>query len=235
MSIISNQYGRFEYFEYDCIGNNIASGRFWDECLRPYMDALEKGEVYVDVGANIGFFPVYLGGRGVICHAFEASKELYELLTSNMVSNPHPPDCVAYNIALYDKEETLVLHKDWKQWTAVKDGRMDYEKTANSGWLCLVPETIGDNCDKFEARTLDSFNIENVRLLKIDTQGCDLRILHGAKQTILKSKPVVLFEYEDFVSVVHGDTFDKYEKFFLDINYTIKRIGDVEWVGEPHV
>ena len=231
MSYVESQYGKFNYFPLDCIGMYISRGVFWDECLRPYMDALQPGDVYIDVGANIGFFPVYLGKRGIDCHAFEASPELADMLNSNLVLNG--VDGKVYNVALYDHETDLVLHRDWRAWAAETNGKPDYNRSGNSGWLCLVPEEIGEQYNKFHARTLDSYGIADVKLIKIDTQGCDLRVLHGAKATISTYRPVVLFEYEDFVSVVHGDTWDKYEEFWKDLNYNIKRIGTVEWVAEP--
>jgi hypothetical protein len=36
-----------------------------------------------------------------------------------------------------------------------------------------------------------------VSLIKIDTQGYELNILIGAKETIRRCKPVILFEHED--------------------------------------
>lgn len=232
MKRVTTEYGTFDYFPLDCIGGTIATGKFWDECLRPYMDVLQAGDVYVDVGANLGFFPIYLASRGVVCHAFEPAPALYELLVSNISLNNQSVLCHLYKTALYDRETTLVLHSNWKALTAY-DEQMDYEKASNSGLLCLVEQGRGDECRKFEAKTLDSFKIEDVKLLKIDTQGCDLRILHGAHGTIETYRPVVLFEYEEVVSVAHDDDFDKYAAFFRGIGYNIKRLGDVEWAGEP--
>lgn len=230
MKDVVTPYGSFTLFPSDCIGTIIASEAFWDECLRPFMDALQPGDVYVDVGANIGFFPVYLGKRGVVCHAFEAAPEVYEVLCENVRRNGLTANL--YNVALYDHETDLVLHRDWKNWTAVVNEKMDYQSATNSGWLCLVPEAIGDASVKFHAKTLDSYHIQDVKLLKTDTQGCDLRILHGARTTIETFHPVVLFEYEGFVSEVHGDTFDKYVAFFEELGYGVRQIGDVEYVAE---
>ena len=43
-------------------------------------------------------------------------------------------------------------------------------------------------------RTLDSFNIENVGLIKIDIEGYELKAIKGAEQTIKSSWPVIIVE-----------------------------------------
>ena len=234
MKYTSSEYGKFWYFDVDCIGSYISSGHFWDPCLKPYLDELKPGETFVDVGANFGFFPVYMGKRGVLYHAFEASPELCEVMKMNLTDNDVTSLGMVYCQALYSEERDLVLHRDWRRWCVAGSDKLDYENSWNSGWLALVPEEIGDNFAKYHALPLDKFGIPNVKLLKVDVQGCDLRVLEGARKTISIYRPTILFEFEDFVSVVHGDTWDKYEKFLCtDLNYKITRIGNVEWVGRP--
>src|SRR5271157_4997304 len=199
--IVNTQYGIFKVFPPDVIGKAITRGEFWDACLRPYMDVLQPGEVFIDAGANIGFFPVYLGKKGIICHAFEASPSVYEVLCKNIQMNGLLNDVSVntYNVALYDKETILCLHKDWRKWpeaTVDSNDKLDYTRSFNSGWLCLVPEELGDSHISFNTKTLDSFEIKNVKLIKVDVQGCDLRVLYGARETIKKYRPVILWEYE---------------------------------------
>jgi len=47
---------------------------------------------------------------------------------------------------------------------------------------------------KTRVRSLDSFNLENVGLIKIDTQGYEIPVLLGAKQTIMRCKPRLIIE-----------------------------------------
>jgi FkbM family methyltransferase len=81
------------------------------------------------------------------------------------------------------------------------------EKKANlqvtmekDGWNnTIVPNKKGDK--SIELITLDELlfqnkiEIENIKLLKIDTEGFDTIILRGALETIKKSNPVIYFEY----------------------------------------
>jgi FkbM family methyltransferase len=49
---------------------------------------------------------------------------------------------------------------------------------------------------KVQTRTLDSFSLVDVGFLKIDVEGHELAVLHGAQETITTSRPVVFVESE---------------------------------------
>ena len=51
--------------------------------------------------------------------------------------------------------------------------------------------------DVVPVQTLDSHHFENVGLIKIDTQGHELRVLRGGIETLEKNKPVVVFEINE--------------------------------------
>lgn len=43
-------------------------------------------------------------------------------------------------------------------------------------------------------RTLDSYNLEQIDLLKIDCEGYELRVIEGAHKTIMLNRPVIVIE-----------------------------------------
>lgn len=61
----------------------------------------------------------------------------------------------------------------------------------SSGDTGVEPDGEGVKVDQ---RTLDSFNFESVDLIKIDCEGYELFVCHGAEQTLLRCKPVVIVE-----------------------------------------
>jgi len=115
--------------------------------------------------------------NNVPVHAFEPSPVPFELLKS--YEKDYPDLLKTYPVALGDTEKVgqLLLH-------------------SNAGHNSLSEpyrDFTGDTL-KVNIRTLDSFNLQNVGLIKIDTQGYELQVLLGAKETILKNKPRLIIE-----------------------------------------
>ena len=62
--------------------------------------------------------------------------------------------------------------------------------------------------------TIDSLKLENVGLIKIDTQGCELHVLRGAAKTIERCHPVIIFEHELQLARAQGWELAECEEFF---------------------
>lgn len=233
MLFAETQYGKFHYFQSDDIGRRIAGGEFFDEHLKPYLDRLKEGDVFVDVGANIGFFSVYAAQRGAIVFAVEPAEDVIDVLSQNIVDNGVADRVTLICCALYDSTTELGINPDWKDWVPTADGKIDYEKSPNSGGLSLVKGT------GYKAYPLDQYRIPRISLLKIDTQGADLRVLLGASETIYRCRPVVCFEFEDGGTGKNasGDSLDDFMRFFAFRSYNVTKIHDgmhgSDFVAEP--
>ena len=59
-----------------------------------------------------------------------------------------------------------------------------------------------------DARTLDSFEFDAVDLIKLDIQGAEYAALVGARETIMRHRPVVLVEEKAF-STAHAEYIKK--------------------------
>ena len=71
--------------------------------------------------------------------------------------------------------------------------------------------------------------LARVALIKVDTQGADLRVLHGAQDTIRRCQPVVLFEWERDLSAQHGATLETFHSFFADLNYDVTVLQETSY------
>ena len=70
-------------------------------------------------------------------------------------------------------------------------------------------------------RTLDSYNFQNVDIIKIDVEGFEIPVLNGAKQTILSQQPVIQIEGNDS-GKKYGRS--KIDIFNLLVSWGMKRV-----------
>ena len=78
---------------------------------------------------------------------------------------------------------------------------------------------------------------EEVGLIKVDAQGCDLRALVGLRKTIERCRPGILFEFEEGLARLQGDSWLHYEGFFNMLGYGLEEQEKVgyknNWVAVP--
>lgn len=73
--------------------------------------------------------------------------------------------------------------------------------------------------------TIDSLNIqEPVSFMKIDIEGADLFALQGARETIMKNRMPIIFEFSQHMQNVFNTNFGEYVNFVNSINYRFEEI-----------
>lgn len=155
---------------------------------------LRPGDVFVDVGANIGMLSLYAarivgaGGRVISCEPNPYSAlNLVELLRANGMLDRLTllplaigggPDIVPLSISTFAAPtmgRSSIIHKDPGAVALnVATGRLD-------DWADKLP---------------------GVRLLKIDVEGAELGVLKGARRMLSQFRPTVCLE-------IHGIYFDR--------------------------
>jgi FkbM family methyltransferase len=161
--------------------------------LQDYLFFDGRG-TYVDVGANIGLTVIPLAKiRGISCYAFEPDPRNYDYLRRNIVGNGMEKKVVAFHCALFSEA-----------------GKMEFELSSdNAGDHRLrvrPPSENGDNAlgeqnrkvVVVDVQTLDNVlnanELEKPLVLKIDTQGAEVRVLQGARR-LLESVSCLIIEY----------------------------------------
>jgi FkbM family methyltransferase len=150
--------------------------------LFPKYNIKPKGVLHV--GANIGEeAPVYhqLGVENVAW--FEANPEIFERLKTNLSDYPNQ---IAYNYAIGDKNEKVVLHvsNNGSQSSSVLE--LGTHKTQH-------PEVFYTHDVEVEMRTLDGFKFPfEMDFLNMDIQGYELHALKGMGDMIKDFKWVYI-------------------------------------------
>jgi FkbM family methyltransferase len=145
--------------------------------------------ILIDIGANIGDTVALARTQGefpIVC--IEGDKEYFKLLSENLrqFSNVYA----------------------FQNFLGETDKNISGSTISNDGTLKIVSKN--ENIEAIKIITLDSFLETNPafktsKLLKIDTDGFDVKILKGAKNFISNTKPIIFFEYDAKLLTEQGD------------------------------
>jgi len=86
--------------------------------------------------------------------------------------------------------------------TALSDGNgeRDFVHDLDNPGLSRLSDTARkthhENVSTVTTRTLDSYGIQNISLIKIDVEGHELEVVKGAHATLLRERPILLIESE---------------------------------------
>jgi FkbM family methyltransferase len=146
-----------------------------------FKRVIEPGDVIVDVGANIGthtvFFAKATGITGQV-YAFEPQRLMFQTLCANLALNSLV-NVFARQAAVSDAPGELAV-PTLDPWVEQNFGGMQLGKV-NAGEAVPVI-------------TIDSMNLPNCHLMKVDVEGMELAVLKGAEKTIRKYQPVLYVE-----------------------------------------
>ena len=144
--------------------------------IQATLDICRARRLAVDAGAHVGFWSYYLALAFQTVHAFEPA----ELFAFCFERNVRAKNVVLHRVALGEEEGSVQIE-------TVAD---------NTGATHVVPAAQGS----VRMRRLDDYKLENVDLLKVDVEGYERRVLGGARETLVRCKPVVIVEQKDFAS-----------------------------------
>lgn len=178
----------------DLLGRAVRAGKYELELIEVARVLLSDrpGGVVVDVGANIGTFTLPLA-KAFAQHrfeCFEVQRVVYHQLCGGIALNALA-NVRARNVGLSDARESVEV--------AVPD----YTTESNVGAFSLDDDVRANGCEcasvgateRIELFTLDALAVRNVRLVKLDVEGMEERVLKGALETLRASNfPPLIFE-----------------------------------------
>lgn len=168
------------------------SRRLRDEGIwEPYetalvLAALQPGNVFVDVGANIGYYPVIAAGRvgsaGAVL-AFEPDPDNFRLLQQNLQLNHSGDHVAAFEAGLSD--ETVLA-----QLFLSEDNAGDHQVFASGAGRRSLPVQLYNGSDFLRER------LGRIDLVKIDVQGAEYAVMAGLLPLIreLAGVPRIIIE-----------------------------------------
>ncbi len=175
---------------------------------------IKPGDTVLDVGANIGFHTLYLaelvGASGKVI-AVEPMPVNFKALEKNIALNNFN-QIITINSALSSKNETINIYLNPTQ--------------HNPGAYNLFEEGEKNtliNCVKGDD-LLTELSVNKVALIKIDVEGFEFEVLKGLYQTILKDKPVIIFEYDRNYQLKNNQDPAALFSYLINLNYSFLSI-----------
>ena len=136
---------------------------------------LSPGGVFVDVGANIGGYTIRLASKARRVYSFEPHPRNFRLLKYNLKLNNLYSKVYAYRYAVSQKKgKVLLTLSEFHGRHSIVELRSRYIE---------VPSI-----------TLDDilYSEDNIDVIKIDVEGAEPLVLLGAKNTLTKTKYVII-------------------------------------------
>ncbi len=190
-----------------------------------FKSAKEKNKngVFVDIGANVGFYSLLAALFFDRVYAFEPTPSTYKRLMGN-ISDSEKSNIVPYSYALSDQNGTMKLYENPTNLGGNSFNGFSEEfkkKSLRSEWFSYdVPVKKYDDVVK-ESR------IEQIDLIKIDVEGHESQVLKGSLESIEKFKPLLFIEttnldqYKSIVEVLPQEyqAFDPHNKTLIPRDY----------------
>lgn len=130
----------------------------------------KKLRTAVDIGGHVGLWSYNLSHSFNSVHAFEPVQSHRDCFAKNVLEDRG--NVSLHAVALGNKEESISIHTE--------DSSSGDSRVSGAGDIPL--------------KLLDSFDIKDVDLIKIDCEGYELFALMGGVKTIRKFKPVIIVE-----------------------------------------
>ena len=184
MAIARTEAGPLAYPRADLIiGRSLAMYGEWAEReIQLLVSLLRPGDNVIDVGACIGTHAVRFAqrvGPGGAVFAFEPQRHVHQLLCANAALNALT-NIHAFQAAVADADGFAQIPAI-DPWQPRNVGNFSVE--AGDGGTTQVQQV-----------TLDTLTLPTVRLIKVDVEGMEERVLRGAAQLIERDRPALFVE-----------------------------------------
>ena len=172
-----------------------------------------ESETFIDVGANNGYIysiqAAKAGIKNVI--AYEPNPRILKHLYKNIAINSFTRIIRVRELAISSRDDV---------------SEMSIYNSASSH--LMVQQSRSKGSITVQTCKLDSevvnLNIEGALLMKIDVEGFEWDVLFGARETIMRFRPIVMLEINRKIDVNRGISVESIEKLLDTFGYVHNRI-----------
>lgn len=162
----------------------MRNGTFEPEETALIQQFLSKIDVFIDVGANLGYYTCLALHNGKPVIAFEPQRQNLQCLFQNLIVNGWRDGVEVYPVALSQKPGLLTLYGASGPSASLIQNWASYSPLFHQ----IVPVATLDN-------VLSGRFLEQRCFIKIDVEGAEYQVLSGALTTLARTlKPIWLLE-----------------------------------------
>jgi FkbM family methyltransferase len=177
----------------------------------------------LDIGANIGLisipFAILSNDPLPKVIAVEAVPDNVRVLRQNVAQNALNDSIQIRAVALGDVGEVVGIQVEGN--LAAGEG---------TGTANILSETHGGVRQKITIHTLDSLNLPTgCKVVKIDTDGYDLKILMGSRAFLARERPVIYGEFAEHCLHWHDQSVSDVVRFAEDNGYLVWQRLSPSW------
>ncbi len=157
-----------------------------------FLSLIRNGDVVFDIGANCGQYTMLysntVGSAGQV-HSFEPVPITFDRLNKVVQTEKHFDNIHLNALALADRRGRATMHLP-----GTDHGQASLKKHSAGSWSSSTQ--ISDY--EVETLTLDEYcrscNLSRLDFIKIDTEGAELIVIEGGRQTLEQFMPVLYLE-----------------------------------------
>ena len=246
--LVNNSIGR-QYWIYKndaFYQQRIANaGPYQKQNLLRLRELKPNARTILDIGMNIGMNTIEYSTWANAVHGFEPTKQTYnialknivlakEQLNENMIKPWYPNGSVNFNGKFGASLETTGNISTYNHGLGDKSGQFEILiKKDNAGHNHIenidVPlpsgkkrrRTVNPEKQIVEIKTIDSYDFQDVDIIKIDTEGYEFPAVMGAEKTIVTQRPIVQLEMVEGQPERFGFTCQQIYDWFLSREFVI--------------
>jgi FkbM family methyltransferase len=179
---------------------------YWDEMAIRRL--LKRGAICFDIGAHIGYysllFSAAVGPEGQV-FSYEPAPQTFSFLSRNVAKN------LAQKVAIH--QSAVGDSGGTVQMACGGEMPLGWSRVRESGGLEVPCTTIDAEVSRLKLKRVD--------FVKVDVEGYEPHVLEGAKNTLARLRPTVMFEVNAIALREHGAEPTRISDIFVSHGYEL--------------
>jgi FkbM family methyltransferase len=211
----------------DIVSTSIVKTKSWMPHQTTFInvllsESLSKPAVFLDIGANIGWFTMVMSALNHRVIAIEAMKTNTQLLQSSLAASKLQKSVRLHHHGISSVRGKCILYSDNLN---VGDGHMTCGISADANLSAVLPPNYSIR-EVIETKSLDALVQEPINVMKIDVEGSELQVVMSGMQLFDRYgvKHIITEFTPNMMRSKSGDPYH-YLMFFFLRGYQIRAVN----------